>query len=147
MTTVQDLIDALRQLEPELPVGVFVAAEKMGAVQYEMLGVEMTALTRYTDNGQATAWIVANHLDHDSNDTAHLWSSRPRTWPIQHSDCGCYIETEVDPGQILSIDAAHDCGADTKPQPAVLNQRAFFRPEDTRQRDHNPIGYGVYRTS
>lgn len=147
MTTVQDLIDALRHLEPELPVGVFMAAEKMGAVQYEILGVEMTTLTRYTDNGQAAAWIVANHLDHESNDTAHLWSSRPRTWPVQHSDCGCFVETTVQPGQILSIDVAHDCVDAEKAEPAVLNQRTFFHPEDTRQRDHNPIGYGVYRTS
>lgn len=147
MTTVQELIDALEQLEPGLPVGIFLAAEKMGAVQYELFGIEMTTLTRYTDDGQAAAWIVANHLDHDSNDTRHLWSSRPRTWPIQHSDCGCYVETTVHPGQILSIDAAHNCDTDGQPEPALLNQRTFFHPGDSRQRHHNPIGYGEYRTS
>lgn len=146
MTTVQDLIDALNELNPELPVGVFMAAQRHGTIRYEVLGVDMAALTRYTDDGPATAWIVANHLDEQTNDARHLWSSRPRTWPVKHDLCHCHIETTVVPGQALSLDAAHHCNSHDAPEPIVLGTSTLLHPDDTRDFNHNQQTLGIYQT-
>lgn len=146
MTTVQDLIDALSEMDPTLPVGVFMAAQRHGTVRYEILGVDMAALTRYTDDGQATAWIVANHLDQESNDARHLWNSRPRSWAVKRDLCDCHIETTVVPGQALSLDAGHHCDTNQPGEPFVLGASSHLHPDDTRDFNHNRHTLGVYRT-
>lgn len=105
VATVGSVIEALRGLDPELPVGALRVERHSEITEFDFADVvEVHVEHRQRSGRPRAAWVVVGLPTADTPEV--LYEAVPSMWTVTRAGCGCVMPVQVVPGRRVTTLAA-----------------------------------------